>query len=111
MGEDKGLAMQAQIAPGLWVLGDRNLIAQLISNLLDNAIKFTPAGGQVSLTLAEAADRHVLTVADSGPGLAPELREAVFDRFVRAGPPTAASRATGWAWRWSRRSPPGMARG
>lgn len=84
LAEDKGLAASAAVAPGLWVLGDRNLIAQLLSNLLDNAIKFTPAGDQVTVTLAETGDRHVLTVADTGPGLPAEVGDAAFERFVRA---------------------------
>jgi signal transduction histidine kinase len=78
--EDAGLTAQSDIAPGLWVLGDRNLVAQMVSNLLDNAIKFTPAGGAVTLAL-NAGDRATLTVADTGPGL-PE-GTAVFERFAR----------------------------
>jgi signal transduction histidine kinase len=78
--EDKGLTAEARVEPGLWVLGDRNLIAQIASNLLDNAIKFTPAGGTVTLTLA-GSERAVLTVADTGPGL-PE-GTAMFERFAR----------------------------
>jgi signal transduction histidine kinase len=82
--EERGLAPEAAIAPGLWVLGDRNLIAQALSNLLDNAIKFTPPGGRVALTLSARGDRQVLEVADSGPGLPAEIRAGAFDRFVRA---------------------------
>jgi signal transduction histidine kinase len=85
VGEEKGLTMTSAIAPGLWILGDRNLIAQLLSNLLDNAIKFTPEGQSVALTLAEAPDRHLLTVADTGPGLPDDIRGAAFERFTRAG--------------------------
>jgi signal transduction histidine kinase len=85
VGEEKGLTMTSAIAPGLWILGDRNLIAQLLSNLLDNAIKFTPEGQAVALTLAEAPDRHLLTVADTGPGLPDDIRGAAFERFTRAG--------------------------
>src|SRR5690606_16199814 len=82
-GEDKGLAMSAAIPPDLWILGDRNLVAQAVANLLDNAIKFTPAGQSVTLTLT-AGERHLLTVADTGPGMPDEVREAAFQRFVRA---------------------------
>jgi signal transduction histidine kinase len=85
VGEEKGLTMTSAIAPGLWILGDRNLIAQLLSNLLDNAIKFTPEGQSVALTLAEAPDRHLLTVADTGPGLPDDIRGEAFERFTRAG--------------------------
>lgn len=82
LAEDKGLAPHAEIAPGAWVLGERNLIAQLISNLLDNAIKFTGPGESVTLTLAPG-ERHLLTVADTGPGVPEDIRATVFDRFTR----------------------------
>ncbi len=81
--EDKGLYVSCEIAPDLYVLGDRNLIAQLLSNLLDNAIKFTPPGRQVTLTLT-GGERQLLTVADTGPGLPEDIRGAAFERFVRA---------------------------
>lgn len=84
VGDEKGLVMRAALQPGVKVLGDRNLIAQLLSNLVDNAIKFTPAGGEVALTLAATDRGQVLEVADTGPGLAADKREAVFERFVRA---------------------------
>lgn len=84
LGEDKGLTMSRAISPGLRILGDRNLIAQLLANLLDNAIKFTPAGESVTLTLSEAPDRHLLTVADTGPGLPEDIRAEAFERFTRA---------------------------
>lgn len=79
--EDKGLTCHATLAPGITVLGDRNLIAQMLANLLDNAIKYCAPGD--SLTLSLTADRH-LTVTDSGPGLPEGMGAAVFDRFTRA---------------------------
>ena len=84
VGEDRGLRMSFRQTPGLWVLGDRNLIAQLVSNLIDNAIKFTPSGGDVTVLIHTDAARHCLIVQDSGPGLPPEMRGAVLERFVRA---------------------------
>ncbi|WP_374645803.1 ATP-binding protein [Tabrizicola sp.] len=84
LAEDKGLATGARVAPGLRVLGDRNLIAQVLANLLDNAIKYCAAGDRLELDLAEAGDRHVLRVADSGPGLPDEMKAEAFDRFTRA---------------------------
>ncbi len=84
LAEDKGLATGARVAPGLRVLGDRNLIAQLLSNLLDNAVKYCAAGDRLELDLSTAGDRHVLRVADSGPGLPEEMRAEAFDRFTRA---------------------------
>ena len=84
LAEDKGLACTLSVQPGLRVLGDRNLIAQMLSNLLDNAIKYCAPGDALSLGLTEAADGHILTVADSGPGLPDTLKEDAFERFVRA---------------------------
>lgn len=84
MAEDKGLICHAEIAPGCRVLGDRNLIAQMLSNLLDNAIKYCAAGDQVRLTLTDDGERHLLRLADTGPGLPPEMAGEAFERFVRA---------------------------
>jgi signal transduction histidine kinase len=84
LAEDKGLVAEASVAPGLQVLGDRNLIAQVLSNLLDNAIKYCAAGDRVSLTLEVAGDRHLMRVADTGPGLPEDIKGEAFERFVRA---------------------------
>lgn len=84
LAEDKGLICHADIAPALRVLGDRNLIAQLLSNLLDNAIKYSAAGDAVGITLTEGADRHLLRITDTGPGLPDEISGEAFERFVRA---------------------------
>jgi signal transduction histidine kinase len=82
--EDKGLIPKAEIAPGLTILGDRNLIAQLLSNLIDNAIKYCAPGDRLSLHLTPEADRHLMRVTDTGPGLPPDIKGEAFDRFVRA---------------------------
>lgn len=63
--------------------GDRDLLFQALANLLDNAIKYTPAGGHIQLTAAPARGGVVLGVADSGPGIPPELRGKVLQRFYR----------------------------
>lgn len=82
--EDRGLTFRADIAPDAHILGDRNLVAQLMSNLLDNAVKFSPAGSEVMLTLRREADRHALTISDTGPGLPAGFEASIFDRFSRA---------------------------
>ncbi|HEV2042922.1 MAG TPA: ATP-binding protein [Casimicrobiaceae bacterium] len=61
--------------------GDPDALRTLISNLVDNAIRYTPAGGRVDVALSDDAGRTALTVRDSGPGIAIEDRERVFDRF------------------------------
>jgi two-component system OmpR family sensor kinase len=63
--------------------GDSERLGHAIRNLVENAIEFSPPGGAVELTTAVAGGEAVLRVADAGPGIAPELRECVFDRFFR----------------------------
>lgn len=81
--EEAGMRLEAAVAPGLTVLGDRTLIGQLMANLLDNAVKYCRPGDRIAVGLAAAEDAVVLTVADSGPGLPAGLGEAAFDRFTR----------------------------
>jgi len=63
---------------------DADMIERVVINLLSNAFKFTPAGGEVTLRLARDAGHLLLTVDDSGPGIAKEARELVFERFRQA---------------------------
>lgn len=63
--------------------GNRNLISQALANLIDNAIKYTPSGGQVTVGLEPADGGVALIVADSGPGIPPKDRPRVVERFVR----------------------------
>ena len=83
LAEDKGLLCHLTLIPGLRVLGDRNLIAQMLSNLLDNAIKYCATGDALTLSLTEAPDHHNLRVSDTGPGLPADMKAATFERFVR----------------------------
>ncbi|MFC3181350.1 HAMP domain-containing sensor histidine kinase [Cypionkella sinensis] len=84
LAEDKGLICTLNTTPDLHILGDRNLIAQMLANLIDNAIKYCGPGDSLTLTLTETPDHHRLTLSDTGPGLPPDLRDAAFDRFTRA---------------------------
>ena len=72
--------------PDIVVLADEQGILRLLSILLDNASKFTPPGGKVALTANAAEDRVILSVRDSGIGIAPEDTERIFNRFYRAVP-------------------------
>ncbi len=64
--------------------GDEDLLRQLLLNLLDNAIKFTPAAGCVRVSLKRRADACEIAVSDSGAGIAPEAQPRIFERFFRA---------------------------
>jgi signal transduction histidine kinase len=82
--EERGQTLQMQIAPGVTALGDRDLVTQMLSNLLDNAVKHGREGGRIALTLTpEPAGGAVLTVADDGPGIPEEARAMVLRRFHR----------------------------
>jgi signal transduction histidine kinase len=68
----------------LRIHGDRDLLFQALANLLDNAIKYTPAGGEIRIAPNAVGDGGVeLSVADSGPGIPAELRGKVLQRFYR----------------------------
>ena len=69
--------------PSSIVIGDAAALRTLIGSLLDNAIRYTPAGGRVDLSVRADGGRVVLEIADSGPGIPPAERERVFDRFYR----------------------------
>jgi two-component system phosphate regulon sensor histidine kinase PhoR len=80
----KGLGFEAVIPPeSLAVRGDREALRQVADNLLDNAVKYTPAGGRVRVVLRREAGEAVLEVHDSGPGIAPEHLGRIFERFYR----------------------------
>ena len=66
------------------VLGDQKRLIQILSNLLNNAAKYTPAGGRIAVSLQAETDRVVLVVADDGIGIAPALQERVFELFTQS---------------------------
>lgn len=82
---DLGLVAGNPPAQPLRVTGQADALRVLLRNLLDNAVKYTPAGGRVDVSLALADGHPELAVEDSGPGIPTEDRERVYDRFVRAG--------------------------
>ncbi len=67
----------------VWVFADRARIEQVFSNLLDNAIKYTPAGGQIRISLRAENGNAILEISDTGLGMPPELIGRVFDLFVQ----------------------------
>ncbi len=82
--EENELRFEAAIAPVPPVHGDRDLLIEAVANLVDNAIKFTPRGGNVRVEVAPGPRAPVLRVADTGPGIPESEREAVFQRFYRS---------------------------
>lgn len=88
---EKDIALALEAAPAE-VPGNADMLRILLRNLVDNAIRYTPAGGQVTVRVAPAGGGAVLTVEDSGPGIPAEERERVFHRFHRlAGQETEGS--------------------
>ncbi len=81
-GRTAGYRFSVDLAPA-WVDGDPTRLEQITSNLLDNAIKYTPAGGNIDIHIEQTADEVVLTVRDSGVGIPAELLPHVFDVFVQ----------------------------
>jgi signal transduction histidine kinase len=73
--------------------GDEALLRRMFSNLLGNALKYTPPGGSIDVSLTKGEAGVVLQVADTGPGIPPEDRERVFERFVRLDPARGAGGA------------------
>jgi two-component system, OmpR family, sensor kinase len=80
---DLGLIEQAVPWGRPIVSGDANALSTLVSNLIDNAVRYTPARGRVDVSAMREADRVALTVRDTGPGIPPSERTRVFDRFYR----------------------------
>lgn len=81
--EDKHITLTCQVSPTPTIFGQRELLAQAVANLLDNAVKHTPSGGAILVDVAKSGNDVMLTVADNGPGIAEKDRARVLDRFVR----------------------------
>jgi len=81
-GRTAGYTIGADLQPG-WVDGDSTRLEQITTNLIDNALKYTPAGGTIDIAIAPEGEDVVLTVRDSGVGIAPDLLPQVFDVFVQ----------------------------
>jgi signal transduction histidine kinase len=76
-------AVERAIAPGVSVLGDVNALERIVTNLVSNAVKFSPEGAGITVTVEEVDGRARLVVDDAGPGVPPEEREKIFVRFFR----------------------------
>lgn len=83
---DKGIAVTADIAPGLVVQGDETMLMRVLINLMENGIKYGRAGGHLALTLTAGGDTVTGKVADDGIGIAAEDLDKVWRRFWQADP-------------------------
>jgi signal transduction histidine kinase len=81
-GRTAGYRFSVDLAPS-WVDGDPTRLEQITTNLLDNALKYTPAGGSIDISLVQSGEDVVLTVRDTGVGIPEELLPHVFDVFVQ----------------------------
>jgi len=93
--DECGQTLGCSAEPEVLVRGDRTILRQAIVNLVDNAIRYTPRGGAIELRVRARDGAGEVVVADSGPGIAPEHREKVFERFYRI--EKDRSRSTGGA--------------
>jgi len=91
MAGDRRIVIERQ--EDLWVKGDADRLEQVLRNLVDNAIRYTPEGGTITLSLFQDGGWALLKVADTGIGISPEHLPHIFDRFYRAD--KARSRASG----------------
>jgi signal transduction histidine kinase len=82
--EHRGLDLGAAGNPGIVVEGDANQLTVLLNNLVENALRYTPAGGVVDVEASVVEGRPMLRVVDSGPGVEAAERERVFGRFYRS---------------------------
>src|SRR5262249_11359853 len=82
--EDKHVLLRVASAGGATAFCDRDLLFEAVANLVDNAIKFTPAGGSIDLSLVRGENEHIIRVSDTGQGIGEEEREAVMRRFYRS---------------------------
>lgn len=81
--EGKNVKLKTSIRGKLEYNGDRHLLAQMLANVVDNAIKYSPDGGMVELALNRNSDGIILIIKDNGPGIPQEFRERVTEKFFR----------------------------
>ena len=93
---DAGLTLDTRLVPAA-VCGDRTRLAQVVTNLLTNAVKFVPAGGRVTISTDVVADQVRLTVRDDGPGIPEGELPRVFDRYFRGSRAAANGSGVGLA--------------
>ena len=91
--EQRGQCLTGQVTPGCNLVADRSKLGQIIYNLTENGLKYTPDGGEVTVSLTTEGRTAILTVQDNGVGIPPEDQGHIFERFYRVD--KARSRETG----------------
>jgi signal transduction histidine kinase len=84
LAEERDVRLRVAAAEEAWVLGDAGRLRQVLLILLDNALKFTPDGGSITVSVTRQGGQVRLEVRDSGPGIAPADLPHLFERFYRA---------------------------
>jgi heavy metal sensor kinase len=84
MANDRGVRLHLEDLAPITISGDREQLQRVLLNLIDNAIKYTPAGGSVNLSLREEGDQALISVTDTGIGLTEDEQVQIFTRFYRA---------------------------
>ena len=97
LAQQRGVELEFTSQVDLQVGGDAESLTALIDNLVGNAVKYSPHGGFVRVNMQRDPNTVLLTVTDQGPGIAPELRERVFERFFRAPGQTLSGSGLGLA--------------
>lgn len=93
LAEEHSLVLEAEIQPFVRIIGDRTRLRQVLINLIDNAIKYTPASGKIRVELRLEQSHAIVTIADTGIGIPAEDISRIFDRFYRVD--KARSRSVG----------------
>ena len=83
---EAGRTLETDVADGVWIKGDAAMLQQLAVILLSNALKYSDRGGLIRLSLAQRGHGAIITVYNTGKGIAPENLERIFDRFYREDP-------------------------
>jgi len=89
------LAFERPAEPA-WVLADQEIVARIVQNFLANALRFTPASGEIRVGIVVEEEHVRVFVADTGPGIAPDFHHSIFDKFVQVGASASSrNRSTG----------------
>lgn len=81
--DDKNITISVNCAEELSLVADRNRMQQVLANLLDNAIKYTPSGGRIEINASEKQQKAIITIKDTGVGIPPEETPKIWDRLYR----------------------------